>query len=94
MRLLSRKRRSAIAATFARYRGSPRYRALSAEAGNKDEYYGTIALAAEQGLSSGRIYDALILRCAVKVKAEVVFTWNLRHFRAINPHLAARIRTP
>jgi hypothetical protein len=36
----------------------------------------------------GRIYDALLLRCAVKVKAEAVFTWNLKHFRAINPSLA------
>jgi predicted nucleic acid-binding protein len=61
---------------------------------NEDEYYSTIAQAAEQGFSSGRIYDALLLRCAVKVKAEVVFTWNLKHFRAINPHLASRIRTP
>ena len=60
----------------------------------EDEYYRTIALAAEQGFSSGRIYDALLLRCAVKVKAEVVFTWNLRHFRTIAPHLADRIRTP
>jgi len=61
---------------------------------NEDEYYRTLALAAEQGFSSGRIYDALLLRCAVKVKAEVVFTWNLRHFRAISPDLADRIRTP
>ena len=61
---------------------------------NEVEYYRTIALAAEQGFSSGRIYDALLLGCAVKVKAEVVFTWNLRHFRTIAPHLADRIRTP
>ena len=61
---------------------------------DEDEYYGTIAQAAERGFSSGRIYDALILRCAAKVKAEVVFTWNLKHFRAIDPGQAGRIRTP
>jgi predicted nucleic acid-binding protein len=61
---------------------------------DEDEYYGTIAQAAERGFSSGRIYDALILRCAAKVKAEVVFTWNLKHFRAIDPRQAGRIRTP
>ncbi len=44
--------------------------------------------------TTARLRDALILRCAVKVKAEAVFTWNLRRFRAINPHIAARIRTP
>ena len=61
---------------------------------DEDEYYGTIAQAAERGSSSGRIYDALILRCAAKVKAEVVFTWNLKHFRTIDPRQADRIRTP
>jgi len=61
---------------------------------DEDEYYGTIAQAAERGFSSGRIYDALILRCAAKVKAEVVFTWNLKHFRAVDPRQAGRIRTP
>jgi len=59
-----------------------------------DEYYDTIAKAAERGFSSGRIYDALILRCAAKIKAEAVFTWNLKHFRVIAPNLAERIRTP
>jgi predicted nucleic acid-binding protein len=61
---------------------------------DEDEYYGTIAQTAERGFSSGRIYDALILRCAAKVKAEVVFTWNLKHFRTIDPRQADRIRTP
>ena len=61
---------------------------------DEDEYYGTIAQTAEAGLSSGRVYDALLLRCAAKVKAERIYTWNLKHFRTINPHLADRIHTP
>ena len=61
---------------------------------DEDEYYGTIAQAAEDGFASGRIYDALLLRCADKVKADAIYTWNLKHFRAINPRLADRIRTP
>jgi predicted nucleic acid-binding protein len=61
---------------------------------DEDEYYGAIAQAAERGFTSGRIYDALLLRCAAKVKAEVVFTWNLKHFRTIDPRQANRIRTP
>jgi predicted nucleic acid-binding protein len=60
----------------------------------EEEYFDTIARASERGFASGRIYDALILRCAAKVKAEVIFTWNLKHFRAIDPSLADRIRTP
>ena|SRR5580704_7011934 len=60
----------------------------------EDEYYGTIEQAAGRGLTSGRIYDALLLRCAAKVKAEVIYTWNLKHFRSIDPQLAERVRTP
>lgn len=59
-----------------------------------EEYYATILAASERGLASGRIYDALLLRCAAKVEAEVIYTWNLKHFRAIDPARAERIRTP
>jgi predicted nucleic acid-binding protein len=60
----------------------------------EEEYYTTIEQAAALHFTSGRIYDALLLRCAIKVKAESIYTWNLKHFRAINPTLADRIRTP
>jgi predicted nucleic acid-binding protein len=58
------------------------------------EYYTTIEQAAALRFTSGRIYDALLLRCAAKVKAEAIYTWNLKHFRAISPATAGRIRTP
>ena len=38
------------------------------------EYFSTIERTAAQGFASGRIYDALLLRCAAKVKAEVIYT--------------------
>jgi predicted nucleic acid-binding protein len=60
----------------------------------EDEYYRTIQQAAGQGLTSGRIYDALLLRCASKVKAAVIYTWNLKHFRFIDPQLGHLVRTP
>lgn len=60
----------------------------------EDEYFQTIEQGAARGLVSGRIYDALLLRCAAKVKAEIIYTWNLKHFRAIDPGLADRIQTP
>jgi len=37
---------------------------------DEGEYFGTIQQAAAAGLPSGRVYDALILRCAAKVKAQ------------------------
>src|ERR1700685_1966812 len=61
---------------------------------NEDEYFETIQRAAERGFASGRIYDALLLRCAAKVKAEVIYTWNVKHFKAIDPKQAHKIQTP
>jgi predicted nucleic acid-binding protein len=58
------------------------------------DYFSTIKAAAALGLSSGRIYDALLLRCAAKITAETIYTWNLKHFRQISPAAAARMRTP
>jgi predicted nucleic acid-binding protein len=61
---------------------------------DESEYIETIQQAANAGFTSGRVHDALLLRCAVKVKAQTIYTWNLKHFQAITPGLAGRIRTP
>jgi predicted nucleic acid-binding protein len=61
---------------------------------DEDEYLETIQQAAERGFGSGRIYDALLLRCAAKVKAEIIYTWNLKHFVAIDPRQANKVQTP
>ncbi|GAC1639669.1 MAG: hypothetical protein NVS9B14_20930 [Candidatus Acidiferrum sp.] len=50
--------------------------------------------AAERGIAGGRVYDALLLQCARKSKAEIIYTWNLKHFQAIAPDLTKRMRTP
>ena len=61
---------------------------------DEGEYFETIQHAANAGFTSGRVYDALILRCAAKVKAQSIYTWNLKHFQAIAPEHAGQIRTP
>jgi predicted nucleic acid-binding protein len=58
------------------------------------EYLETIQRSSERGFTSGRIYDALLLRAASKCEAQIIYTWNLKHFRAIAPELTAIIRTP
>jgi len=60
----------------------------------EEEYVSAISNAAERGFTSGRIYDALLLTCAAKVKAEIIYTWNIKHFRMIAPQLSGHIRTP
>jgi predicted nucleic acid-binding protein len=59
-----------------------------------EEYHTTIQRSAQNGLIGGRIYDALLLRCAAKSKAQTIYTWNLKHFLLIAPELSGRIRTP
>lgn len=58
------------------------------------EYVATVARAAKAGLPGGKVYDALILACAGKAGAEVVYTLNANDFERIAPDLAGRIQSP
>ncbi len=58
------------------------------------EYLRAIREIADRGLTSGSVYNALLLACARKSRAEVIYTWNLGHFLKLAPDLADRIRTP
>jgi predicted nucleic acid-binding protein len=59
-----------------------------------EEYLETLRRTADNGRSGGVVYDALHLAAARKVRAETIYTWNLRHFRALAPELAERIVAP
>ena len=58
------------------------------------QYQAVITHSARTGIAGGAVYDALILQCAVKVRAETILTWNLRDFRRIAPDIVSIIRTP
>jgi predicted nucleic acid-binding protein len=58
------------------------------------EYAATIERTAVRGFKSGMIYAALLLSCAEKAQSEIIYTWDIKHFRMIGPQLADRIRTP
>lgn len=58
------------------------------------EYYRTIEQAAAAGIVGGTIYDALLVQCAVKARAETIYTWNLRHYGQFGTEVAKRVRTP
>ncbi|HEV3207398.1 MAG TPA: PIN domain-containing protein [Terriglobales bacterium] len=61
---------------------------------NADEYWSAIAAAAESGVCGGMTYDALLARCALKARAETIYTWNLEHFQRLGPKVAKLVRTP
>ncbi len=61
---------------------------------SEQDYLEAIKSAAERGISGGAIYDAVLAQCARKIKAEKLFTWNLRDFQRLDPEMSARVRTP
>jgi predicted nucleic acid-binding protein len=59
-----------------------------------NEYFETLRKAADSGLVGGVIYDAILARCAIKSNAEVIYTWNVRHFSRLGEEVKSRTRTP
>ena len=59
------------------------------------EYVDIVRRAAREGWIGGRIHDAIHLQCALKIKCDRVYTFNVRDFRAVAPErLADRIAAP
>ena len=58
------------------------------------DYLRTIESAAASGISGGAVYDALIAACALKAKADVIYTWNVSDFGRLGAAIAGRVRTP
>jgi len=58
------------------------------------EYFAAIRRFAAMGVTGGTIYDGLIAACALKAQADVVYTWNLAHFRLLGDDVARRLRMP
>jgi hypothetical protein len=59
------------------------------------EYRAAIRRSAEQGVTGGRLYDALTLACGIKSRAAAIYTLNERDFVALaSPDVAPRIRRP
>lgn len=58
------------------------------------EYWSVIKECSEAGVVGGAVYDALIGRCALKSRADVIYTWNVADFRRLGPEIAKRVRTP
>lgn len=58
------------------------------------EYFDILEGAAVAGISGGTIYDAVIAECALKAKAEHLYTWNIKHFVRLGENIAALVRQP
>ncbi|MCF7929626.1 MAG: PIN domain-containing protein, partial [Spirochaetales bacterium] len=51
----------------------------------REAYIRALDSAANKGLSSGSIYDALHVEAAIKATCLRIYTYNIEHFRALSP---------
>jgi predicted nucleic acid-binding protein len=58
------------------------------------EYFQVVEASAEAGLAGGAIYDAILGRCALKAKAQVIYTWNVKDFMRLGSNIASLVNTP
>ncbi|MFZ0733377.1 MAG: PIN domain-containing protein [Candidatus Sulfotelmatobacter sp.] len=58
------------------------------------DYLATIREAAALQIIGGTSYDALVAACALKAKADVLYTWNSGHFLLLGDEVARKVRTP
>jgi predicted nucleic acid-binding protein len=73
--------------------GSIRER-LSVIALSADEYADALQASAALGIVGGGIYDAMLAHCALKAKAEAIYTWNASHYTLCGREVVARLCTP
>lgn len=67
---------------------------LSLIALDADEYFHAIDAFAAIGVTGGAIYDGLLARCALKAKAEFIYTWNVRHYQQLGLDVEKKLRMP
>lgn len=58
------------------------------------EYFQVVEDCGAAGLAGGAVYDAILGYCALKAKAEVIYTWNARDFLRLPQPIAERVRNP
>lgn len=58
------------------------------------EYSAAIRRFAALGIVGAALYDGLISACALKAKADVIYTWNVGDFMRLGDDVARRVRMP
>jgi predicted nucleic acid-binding protein len=61
---------------------------------DEQEYFRVTEASAVENLAGGAIYDAILGHCALKARAEVIYTWNIRDFQRLSPAITDRVKNP
>ena len=67
---------------------------LSVVALTAEEYAAALESWSKMGIVGGTIYDAVLASCALKSRAEAIYSWNLRHYRQLGPEVERRLKSP
>ena len=67
---------------------------LSIIALSGEEYADGLQASATMGIVGGGIYDAMLAHCAIKAKAEAIYTWRSRHYTLCGVKVVGLLRTP
>jgi predicted nucleic acid-binding protein len=67
---------------------------LSVIALSGDEYAKALEASAALGIVGGAIYDAVLAHCAIKARAEGIYTWNPRHYAQLGESVVRLLRAP
>jgi predicted nucleic acid-binding protein len=61
---------------------------------SSEDHFAVLERAAAARVFGGTIYDILSAHCALKASAEILYTWNVKHFQHFGGEIATRVRTP
>jgi predicted nucleic acid-binding protein len=67
---------------------------LQAVALNETEYSEMLDRCASLDIVGGSVYDAVLAHCAKKAHADVLVTWNVRHFVRFDEDITRILKTP
>jgi len=60
----------------------------------RQEYFKVLKVSSALGIAGGAIYDALLAHCALKAKAQTIYTWNTKDFLRLGSTIAGRVKMP
>lgn len=59
-----------------------------------EEYWHGLKKFADLGIVGSTIYDAMLGYCALKAKAQTIYSWNTRHYQQLGPEIVSLLQTP
>jgi predicted nucleic acid-binding protein len=61
---------------------------------SSEDYFEILEKTAAMRVFGGTVYDILVAHCALKVSAEILYTWNVKHFQQFGGEVAKIVRSP